>query len=94
MLYNIKPLVGVNEIKFGQSRIEVIERIGKPEHSFKSKDSYFESILQIHYNREGLVEFIVNIKEFIQKLFEYGFKSNSLYNYFSTAFWTKLLITS
>ena len=58
MIYEIKPLLGVNNIRLGQTRDEVIQLLGEPESAEKRSDCYFSAIFQVHYNREGLVNFI------------------------------------
>ncbi len=63
MKFIIKPLIGVNDIKLGMSKAEVINSIGVPIQSIDRKielqDLYYDGMLQVLYDSAtGKVHFI------------------------------------
>ena len=48
----------MNEIKLGISREQVWEILGEPEKKQKRQDSYNDAVLQVGYDRSGIVNFI------------------------------------
>lgn len=63
MKFIIKPLIGVNDIKLGMSKAEVINSIGVPIRSIDRKielqDLYYDGMLQVLYDSAtGKVHFI------------------------------------